>query len=273
MEIAESIRLLPDWLPIAALGVLGLLIGSFLNVVIHRLPLGHSVVTPRSRCPKCGHHISALENIPVLSWTFLRGQCRGCKARISARYPAIELLTAALFILCFLNFGFSLALPFALFLSSAAVALAMIDAEHMILPNKITYPLFVVFLVFRIIESASSGWDVSGIFQGMLGAIIGGGFLWGLGALWKVLRGIEGMGLGDVKMMGAVGMFLGWELVLFAIFVGAFTGAIGGMFLSRRDSEDNQIRIPFGVFLAIGSVISMFVGSDIIEWYLSQFGI
>ena len=270
MAIAESIEFLPEWLPFVAVGIFGLLIGSFLNVVIHRLPLGESVVTPRSKCTNCGRQIKAIENIPILSWMILRGRCGGCGSRISVRYPAVELLNSIAYIICFVHFGIAIVLPFSFLLCSAAIALAMIDAEHMILPNKITYSIFVAFLVFRLIEGASQG-GASPILDGVIGGIVGGGFLWSLGALWKLLRGIDGMGLGDVKMMAGVGMFIGWELVLFAIFVGALTGTIGGLFLSRRNSADLQTRIPFGVFLAIGSVISMLAGKTIIEWYLSQF--
>ena len=266
----ETIENLPTWLPITVIGLFGLLIGSFLNVVIHRLPLGESVVTPRSKCTTCGRQIRATENIPILSWLILHGMCRGCGAAISFRYPAVESLNCIAFILCFIHFGIATILPFSLLLCSASIVLAMIDAEHMILPNKITYPMFVVFILYRVLDASYQG-GTSSILDGAVGAIVGGGFLWGLGALWKVLRGIEGMGLGDVKMMVGVGMFLGWELALFAIFVGALTGTIGGLFLARKDSVDLQTRIPFGVFLAVGSVISMFVGNAVIEWYLSQF--
>jgi len=270
MEIHSMFQDLPSWLPVALIGLFGLVIGSFLNVLIHRIPLGESVVTPRSKCTSCGRQVRAIENIPVLSWLLLRGRCRGCKSSISARYPFVEMLNAVAYIVCFLQFGNQPILPFALLLCSSLIALAFIDAEHFILPNKITYPLFVTFLCYRVIESVVFTQSYSPLVDGFVGAFVGGGFLWGLGALWKLLRGIEGMGLGDVKLMAGVGMFLGWELVLLSIFIGAFTGSIGGLLLARKDDEDLQMRIPFGVFLAIGSAISMFVGEPLIQWYLAK---
>jgi leader peptidase (prepilin peptidase)/N-methyltransferase len=270
MEIQSLIQHLPGWFPITLIGLIGLLIGSFLNVVIHRVPLGESVVTPRSKCPNCGIQIKATENIPVLSWMLLRGRCGGCKVAISFRYPLVELLNATLYVLCLVQFGFEPILPFSLFLCSSLIALAFIDAEHLLLPNKITYPLFAIFVCYRVIESVALTQSHSPLIDGFVGALVGGGFLWGLGALWKVLRGIEGMGLGDVKLMTGVGMFLGWELVLLSIFIGAFAGSVGGLLLARKDEDDLRMRIPFGVFLAVGSITSMFVGEPLIQWYLAK---
>jgi leader peptidase (prepilin peptidase) / N-methyltransferase len=270
MEIHASLEQLPQWFPITMVGIFGLIVGSFLNVVIHRMPLGQSVVTPRSKCPNCHAQLRVIDNIPVLSWLLLRGRCRGCKVAISIRYPFVELLNAGLYLLCFFHFAFEPIFPFALLLSSALIALAFIDAEHFILPNKITYPLFVSFLFYRLFESIFITQTSSPVLEGFLGAFVGGGFLWGLGALWKLVRGIEGMGLGDVKLMAGVGMFLGWDLALLSIFIGAFLGSVGGLLLARKDQQDLQMRIPFGVFLAFGSIVAMFAGEWLIDWYLDK---
>lgn len=270
MSTFEPIFEVYPWIPTALVGVLGLLVGSFLNVVIHRLPKGQSIVTPRSKCVACGHRISAIENIPIISWIALRGRCKGCNVPISARYPAVELLNTIAYMLCLTIIGYSLILPFSLLLVSSLIALAFIDAEHMILPNRITYSLFIILLGYRILDGFIDGAAFDTLLDGFLGALVGAGFLWGLGMLWKVLRGVEGMGLGDVKMMAGVGMFLGWELVLLSIFIGAFFGTIGGLMIARREDSNLQAQIPFGVFLSIGTFISLVFGERLIAWYLEK---
>src|SRR4026207_987746 len=221
-------NLVPPVVGYVIAGVFGAVIGSFLNVVIHRLPLEESIVFPNSRCPSCGAAIAFYDNIPVLSYVALGGKCRGCKKRISFRYPAVELLTAALFAAVAWHAGLSAALPFDLVFASALLALVFIDAEHMILPNVITYPGMVFALVARVvlpyltgtphfddIPSRASGalagmpvWVVS-IAGAVIGALIGGGSLWLMGWTWEKLRGIEAMGLGDGKMMFMGGASLG----------------------------------------------------------------
>ncbi len=224
-------------------GVFGAIIGSFLNVVIHRVPLEESIVFPNSRCPSCGAVIAFYDNIPVLSYIVLRAKCRRCKEHISFRYPAVELLTAALFVAVAWHDGLSAALPFDLVFVSALLALVFIDAEHMILPNVITYPGIVFAVVARIaipyltgtphfddLPSLSQGafagmpiW-VTSLAGALIGALLGGGSLWLMGWTWEKLRGIEAMGLGDVKMMFMVGAYLGWRLTILTIFVGVLTG-------------------------------------------------
>ena len=274
-----------------AAGIVGAVIGSFLNVVIHRLPLEESIVFPNSRCPSCGAAIAFYDNIPVISYVALGGKCRGCKKRISFRYPAVELLTAALFVAVAWHDGLSAALPFDLVFASALLALVFIDAEHMILPNVITYPGMVFALVARIalpyltgtphfddIPSLSSGalagspvWVVS-IAGAVIGALIGGGSLWLMGWTWEKLRGIEAMGLGDVKMMFMVGAYLGWRLTILTIFVGVLTGSVIGIALMARQGQRNmQMLLPFGVFLGLGAVAALLFGSPLVEWYAGQF--
>ena len=269
----------------------GALIGSFLNVVIHRVPRDQSIVFPNSRCPSCGAPIKPYDNIPVISYLILRGRCRSCHSHISARYPAVEAMTAMLFFAVFLYRGFTLALPFDLIFVAAMAALVFIDAEHMILPNVITYPGLVFALAARVAIPylAGPGYldDFSGLIQilprelpiwavslvgAVLGALVGGGSLWLTGWLWERLRGVEAMGLGDVKMMFMVGAYLGWRLALLSIFLGVLSGSITGVAIMIKRRERNlQMLLPFGIFLGLGSTISLLVGTRLINWYLSQF--
>ena len=272
-------------------GVFGAIIGSFLNVVIHRVPLEESIVFPNSRCPSCGAVIAFYDNIPVLSWMMLGAKCRGCKERISFRYPAVELLTAALFVAVAWHDGLSPALPFNLVFVSALVALIFIDAEHMILPNAITYPGMVFAVIARLAIPYLTGtlyFDdlpslAHGAFAGMpvwvtslagaaIGALIGGGSLWLMGWTWEKLRGIEAMGLGDVKMMFMVGAYLGWRLTILTIFVGVLSGSIiGVMMMARQRDRNMQMLLPFGIFLGLGAIGAFLVGSYVVEWYAGQF--
>lgn len=276
---------LPAAFFVAAVAGVGAIIGSFLNVVIHRIPREESIAFPASHCPSCGTAIRPYDNIPVISWAVLRGRCRLCRAPISARYPAVELLTAILFALTFwLHSGPTLSLPFDLIFVAALIALAFIDAEHMILPNVITYPGIALALVARVVVPNLYGVETFGhahpaipvwllsLGGALLGALVGGGFLWLVGWLWERLRGVEAMGLGDVKMMFMVGAFLGWPLTLLTIFVGVLAGSIVGVVLMlRRGERDMQLLLPFGIFLSAGALASLLFGTAIIEWYAGKF--
>jgi leader peptidase (prepilin peptidase)/N-methyltransferase len=254
-----DLSLVPPAFGYVLAGVFGAIIGSFLNVVIHRVPLEESIVFPNSRCPSCGAVIAFYDNVPVLSWVMLGAKCRGCKERISFRYPAVELLTAVLFVAVAMHDGLSVALPFDLVFVSALVALIFIDAEHMILPNAITYPGMVFAVVARLaIPYLSGNWHFDdlpslsqGAFAGLpvwvtslagaaIGALIGGGSLWLMGWTWEKLRGIEAMGLGDVKMMFMVGAYLGWRLTILTIFVGVLSGSIIGVLMLARQRDRNM---------------------------------
>ncbi|HKG78175.1 MAG TPA: prepilin peptidase [Pyrinomonadaceae bacterium] len=272
-------------------GVFGAVIGSFLNVIIHRVPLEESIVFPNSRCPSCGGGIAFYDNIPVLSYVVLRAKCRHCKEHISFRYPAVELLTAALFVGVAWHDGFTAALPFDLVFASALLALVFIDAEHMLLPNVITYPGIAFALVARIAIPYLTGtphfddlpslsqsvladmpiW-VTSLAGALIGALIGGGSLWLMGWTWEKLRGIEAMGLGDVKMMFMVGAYVGWRLTILTIFVGVLTGSVIGILLMARQRERNmQMLLPFGVFLGLGAIAALLFGAPLVEWYAGQF--
>jgi leader peptidase (prepilin peptidase)/N-methyltransferase len=273
------------------IGVCGAIIGSFLNVVIHRLPREESIVLPSSRCPSCGGAIAFYDNVPVLSYLLIGGRCRSCKTHISARYPAVEGLTGLLFVAVAWHDGITLALPFDLIFVAAITALVFIDAEHMILPNAITYPGIAFSIVARLAIPLLTGtphfddlpmllngplagmplWAASLIGAG-LGALIGGGSLWLMGWTWEKLRGIEAMGLGDVKMMFMVGAYLGWRLTILNIFLGVLSGSLIGIVLMlRQGKRDMQMLLPFGVFLGIGAVAALLVGAPIVEWYAGQF--
>lgn len=271
--------------------IFGSAIGSFLNVVIHRVPREQSVVFPGSACPECRQAIKGYDNIPVFSWLILGGKCRNCKVPISARYPAVELFTGLLWVLVFWQIGFTPLLPVAFAFVSAVVALMFIDAEHMILPNVITYPFLVIAIALRLIFPIVFGVDYFGdsvhppmagmagyplwlvsLVGAILGALAGGGSLWLVGELWKRFRGVDAMGLGDVKMMLGVGAILGWRLSVLAIFIAAFAGAIIGLaVIAKQKDRDMQTQIPFGIFLGIGSVVALLFGDVIVRWYLGNF--
>ena len=280
-------------LPLACvlLGIFGAIIVSFLNVVIHRVPREQSIVLPESACPSCRAPIKAYDNIPILSFLILRGRCRKCGAVISPRYPGVEALTGLLFAAVTWHDGLSFALAFDLAFTASIVALIFIDAEHMILPNAITYPGILFALITRVAVPYLAGpahfddlpqlqallppnyplWLVS-LIGAVIGALAGGGSLWLMGFLWERLRGVEAMGLGDVKMMFMVGAFLGWRLTILTILIGAFTGSLVGIaMMVRRGDRNLQTMLPFGIFLGIGSIVSLLIGARIIDWYASQF--
>jgi leader peptidase (prepilin peptidase) / N-methyltransferase len=289
--VSETLDGIPPVLIYIISGVFGAIIGSFLNVVIHRVPREESIVFPNSRCPSCGAVIAFYDNIPVLSYVVLGGRCRGCSIRISPRYPAVELLTAVLFVVVTWHDGISVALPFDLIFMTAIVALVFIDAEHMILPDVITYPGMAFAVAARIaiplLTKTPHFDDVPSLMQGTLagmpiwvvslvgaviGALIGGGSLWLMGWTWEKLRGIEAMGLGDVKMMFMVGAYLGWRLTILTIFVGVLSGSLIGIVLMARQRErDMQMLLPFGVFLGLGSIAALLFGAPIVAWYAGQF--
>ncbi len=288
----EALTGLPELIGYIALFVFGGVIGSFLNVVIHRVPREESIVFPNSTCPKCGNAIKPYDNIPIVSWLVLRGKCRKCGEKISARYPAVELLSALLFMVVGWSVGFTVFLPVALIFTVTIVALVFIDAEHMLLPDVLTFPLLGFALLSRLIFSFvpnnevyfsdvrfypltqlsdSPAWLVA-LLAALLGGLVGGGSLWLVGEIWKRLRGVDAMGLGDVKLMFGVGALLGWRLTVLTIFLGAFTGALVGVIvIARSKDKDMQAKIPFGIFLGIGALVSLLFGEQIIRWYVETF--
>lgn len=243
----------------SVVAVFGACVGSFLNVVIHRVPRGESIVSPPSACPKCHRRIRPWENLPVLSWLLLRGRCAGCHEPISWRYPAIEASTALCAVACAWHFGPTLEALVTFALLAALIAVALIDWEWMIIPDGIS-------LGFLVVGLALSPFTGPGLLPAIIGAAVGGGLLLAVGLIWEKLRGVEAMGGGDVKLMAAVGAFLGSLGVLLVIFLGAFLGALVGAIAMRRDG---QARIAFGTFLSVATFVVVFVGDELVRWYLS----
>lgn len=242
-------------------GLFGLLVGSFLNVLIHRLPRDESIVHPRSRCPACGVAIGPLDNIPVVSWLVLGARCRACRAPISIRYPLVELGNAALWVAVFWRAPSWFDLVSGALLCSSCVALAWIDADFQLLPDAITLPGIAagVALSFFSLERTP--------LQAALGAALGSLSLLAVGWTWSRLRKVEAMGLGDVKMLGMVGAFLGPWGVFLTVFCGSILGSLLGLFLVAARRGGLRTAIPFGVFLAIGAVVTYFFGGALLREY------
>jgi leader peptidase (prepilin peptidase) / N-methyltransferase len=248
---------------IAVTAIAGLLVGSFLNVVVHRLPRGESLMWPGSHCPACGHPIHPLDNVPVLSWLFLRGKCRVCRVPISARYPAIEVANAALWVLVSLRARDWAELASGALLCSACLALAAIDAEFQILPDRITLPLTGAGLAVSFFSTLRTP------LSAFLGAALGAGSLFLVAFLYERITGQEGMGLGDVKMLGMVGAFLGPAGVLLTVLFASIGGSVVGLTLIAAGRGDRKLRLPFGVFLSLGAVSAFFFGDALIARYRS----
>jgi leader peptidase (prepilin peptidase) / N-methyltransferase len=247
-------------LEIVFITLLGAILGSFLNVVIHRLPLGESLASPGSRCPSCGTPIAPYDNVPVLSWLLLRGRCRHCGAPISPRYPTVELLTAAAFAAVVAVRGFDDDLVLELPFLACLIALAGIDFDHKLLPNKIVYPMAVYGLVATAI--VDTGKVVEHVIAGA------GGFLF---LFIAVLAYPRGMGMGDVKLAGAMGLYLGLSLVP-AMLTAFLTGSIVGLgMMAREGVQARKKAVPFGVFLALGGIVGVLAGPELIELYEDQF--
>lgn len=244
----------------ALLSGLGLAVGSFLNVVIYRLPHGASVAWPASHCTSCRRPLRWYENVPILSWIALRGRCRTCRARISIQYPLVEAATAALFLAGYYAFGLTPLLPVRLAFACAMIVLFAIDFEHQILPNEITLPGVVIGLVLSMF--LPPGWKSS-----MLGMLVGGLFPFLIAEIYLRVRGREGMGMGDFKMLAMVGAFLGWPLVWVTLILACVLGiVIGGgvLLLSRRGMAT---RIPFGTFIAVAALVCAYAEPSVIRWY------
>ncbi|WP_336988296.1 A24 family peptidase [Aeromonas hydrophila] len=286
--ITDVFHSLP-WLYFSLVFLFSLMIGSFLNVVIHRLPImlerewqaeylgyfnpetqpqqeeRYNLMVPRSACPHCGHAITAMENIPLLSWLWLKGRCRECQAPISARYPLVELLTALLSLVVAATYPPGWALLAALLLTWVLVALTFIDLDKMLLPDQLTLPLLWGGLLFNL-----TGGFVP-LADAVIGAMAGYLVLWSLYWAFKLLTGKEGMGYGDFKLLAALGAWLGWQalpiVLLLSSLVGAFIGI--GLILLRNHHQNKPI--PFGPYLAIAGWIALLWGDTITRWYLTTF--
>ena len=241
----------------------GLIVGSFLNVCIFRLPRRESVVTPRSRCTRCDRTLAWYENVPVLSWVVLRARCRTCGERISWMYPLIELCTAAAFASVYVLYGPTVLGFSRLLFACALLVLFVIDLQHQILPNVITLPGIVVGIVLSFF--VPPGWR-----DALIGVVLGGGIPYAIAEAYLRLRGHEGLGMGDVKMLAMIGAFLGWKLMLVTLVLAAFAGSIVGLgFIAA--GRGRHYALPFGTFLAAGAVVSAVAGDRLLAWYLSYY--
>jgi leader peptidase (prepilin peptidase)/N-methyltransferase len=243
---------------------IGLAVGSFLNVCIYRLPRGESLAYPPSRCPRCGTRLAWFDNVPVISWMFLRGRCRQCGEPISIQYPIVELVTAALALLVVLFTPPGALLASRLVLTAILIVLFVIDLELQILPNAITLPGIVVGFVFSVFTPP-------GPLASLVGMALGAGVLYGIAAAYYAIRKEEGMGMGDVKMLAMIGAFLGWRAVLLTLLLSSFAGALLGVALMATRRGGLQYALPFGTFLALGAFLSMLGGDALINWYLAFF--
>ena len=246
-----------------AIFFLGAIIGSFLNVCIYRIPAEESIVSPRSRCPNCGASIRWYQNIPIFSYLMLGGKCGSCRVGISWRYPIVEALTGALFVLVFFYFQFSSATLVYWVFVAALIVITFIDLDHQIIPDVISLPGIVIgFLCSFAIPWLS--WTDS-----LLGILLGGGSLWLVAVLYELLTKKEGMGGGDIKLLAMLGAFLGWKAILPIIFISSLIGSLVGIPLMLVKKADSKLAIPFGPFLALGALIYLFWGRQLVAWYLA----
>jgi leader peptidase (prepilin peptidase)/N-methyltransferase len=244
--------------------IIGLCIGSFLNVCIHRMPTGKSIVRPPSACPACGLLISWYDNIPLLSWIILRGRCRGCKAPISVRYPLVELMTGLFAVITALRYGHQWAALIYFVFILAMLVITFIDLDHRIIPDVISLPgIPIGFLASFVLPQIT--W-----LQSLIGIVIGGGILLFIAVGYQLLTGKEGMGGGDIKLLAMIGAFVGWQGVLFTIMASSLTGTIVGVIVMLRAGKGMKMAVPFGPFLAIGAILYLFLGPPLIHWYLNM---
>jgi leader peptidase (prepilin peptidase) / N-methyltransferase len=258
--------------------IIGAMAGSFLNVCIYRLPLGKSIVRPGSHCMRCGRDIRWFDNIPVMSFIFLRGKCRRCGLKFSVRYPLVELLTAVFFLMLYLKFGLSPEFFIFAVFTSSMVVMSFIDIDHRIIPDEIDLPGILLGVVLSFahppLHSRPQPWDsvfsspgLIGLASSLSGILVGGGILAALAVFGKMAFKKEAMGGGDIKLIAMIGAFMGWQFVLLTVFLSAVTGSIVGFIMKLKT---NSSYIPYGPYLALGALISVFFGEEIILWYVNS---
>jgi len=252
---------LPPALTWAFVATFGAILGSFLNVVIHRLPRKKEIVVTPSACPACGTPIRPWDNIPIVSWLLLGGKCRSCKAGISIRYPLVEAAASLLTLLVVWHYGLTVTALAYLFFCLALLAITLIDLEHRIIPDAITIPGTVIGLL--LVRWTEVTW-----LEAVIGAAAGFGVLLFVGLVYEKVTGIEGMGGGDVKMAAMMGAFLGWKGIVLTIFFGSFLGSLAGVITMARGKGGRRTALPFGTFLAPAAVFVLFLGQTVIDWYL-----
>lgn len=246
--------------------VFGLVVGSFLNVCICRMPKNESIVSPPSHCPACSYQIRWYDNIPIISYLLLRGKCRGCGTHISLQYPLVELLNGILTLCLYLRFGPTLAFATLFLFCSALVVITFIDIEHQIIPDEISLTGIIIGFALSFFLKGH-GW-----LNSLLGILLGGGSLFLVAWSYQLLTGKDGMGGGDIKLLAMMGAFLGWKAVLFIIFASSLIGSVVGIAIMLLQKKDGKLAIPFGPYLAFGAVLYIFYGRPLIRWYLELSG-
>jgi leader peptidase (prepilin peptidase)/N-methyltransferase len=242
--------------------ILGLIVGSFSNVCIYRIPRNESIIFPASHCPKCRSNISLKDNIPLLSYILLKGRCRNCKNKISIQYPIVELLTGLTYLIIYLIYGLSIQSLIYIILSSALIIIAFIDLNEQIVPDVISLPGTVIGFIISFFVPYIS------FINSALGVFVGGGIILVIGLAGSVIFKKEAMGGGDVKLAAMIGAFLGWRYIIISLFLGFFLGAVAGIVLVLSKIKSREDTVPFGPFIALGSMITLLWGDKIIFWYI-----
>ena len=256
--------------PILATG-LGAIIGSFLNVVIYRYPRGESIAYPASHCPHCGTTIKPYDNVPVLAWLWLGGKCRACRGSIDVRYPLVELANALFYLAIFLRTGASVGFLLLAAVVSMTIVLIYIDLDIQILPDVIDLPGVAIGLAIGALSLGRSygGFVLSSsIVESLIGAAVGAGILLAIALAYRLVRKVDGMGLGDVKMMAMLGAILGWEPLFPLLVLASVAGALVGILVAARSPQGLQVALPFGVFLGLSFLVVLFFGEELFVWYL-----
>jgi leader peptidase (prepilin peptidase)/N-methyltransferase len=255
----------------AIIFLFGLIIGSFLNVCIYRIPRGLSIIIPSSRCPSCTTPIKPLDNIPIVSYIFLGGKCRHCKARISLRYPLVEFLNAVLYLIVLWKFGFGLHTVVYFIFSSALIVITFIDIDFQIIPDRITLagiPLGFLAGSFLLPDPFVRS-SLLGIKESLIGLVSGFGLFYFVALAGSAIFKKDALGGGDIKMMAMVGALMGWKTVILTTFLGSLTGSVFGITLMVLKGKNRATKLAFGPFLALGAIITLLFGQEISSWYLS----
>jgi len=242
--------------------ILGLIVGSFSNVCIYRIPRNESIIYPASHCPKCRSKIKPVDNIPLLSFILLKGRCRNCKSKISIQYPIVEFLTGLIYLIIYLIYGLSIQSLIYIILSSVLIIIAFIDLNEQIVPDIISLPGIVIGFITSFFVPYIS------FINSALGVFVGGGIILIIGLAGSVIFKKEAMGGGDVKLAAMIGAFLGWRYIIISLFLGFFLGALAGIFLILSKIKSREDVVPFGPFIALGSIITLLWGERIISWYM-----
>ncbi len=256
--------------------VLGLIVGSFLNVCIYRIPRSLSVVSPPSSCPRCNTPIKPWHNIPLVSYILLRGKCKNCGGPISFRYPLVELTNGILYWAVVTSFGIGWHVPLICMLVSALIVITFIDLDFQIIPDAMTLPGIAIGLLSAsfifpdpfIIQPSAVDASIVGFANSLAGVLSGGGLFYLIAVIGRRMAKTDAMGGGDIKMMAMVGAFMGWKAVLLTTFAGSLSGALAGIFLIITRGKGGKSKIPFGPFLALGALVTLFYGNIILQWYL-----